>query len=281
LPTVGQCQEMVYLREYVTAMDENRFDGMAEGSLRLDVSHSNLEQRWHDLLFHEEMTVMRMKEKLYFHGGTPCAFQELFLRRGGADNTIYLDDDNKTLKAYGAKSGMEIFIKDTDPHSLSRNGGLEDVNQVEKYMMPDEEYDKLKNSVRAIKREREAKAKAEAAARAAAGEEEEGQELGGEERSQPFALTEDQVKDAYPVGSRCECEPGARRGVVQYAGPLIGVKGMWVGIRLDEPQGNNNGTKDGKRYFECPEKYGCFAKPENVTVGDYPERDPFASDDEF
>mmetsp|Transcript_1187 Transcript_1187/g.1467 ORF Transcript_1187/g.1467 Transcript_1187/m.1467 type:complete len:82 (+) Transcript_1187:1-246(+) len=60
LPTVGQCQEMVYLREYVTAMDEHRYDGMAEGNLRLDVSHSNLEQKWHDLLFHEEMTVLRV-----------------------------------------------------------------------------------------------------------------------------------------------------------------------------------------------------------------------------
>mmetsp|Transcript_38946 Transcript_38946/g.70909 ORF Transcript_38946/g.70909 Transcript_38946/m.70909 type:complete len:288 (-) Transcript_38946:92-955(-) len=278
LPTVGQCQEMVYLREYVTAMDEHRYDGMAEGNLRLDVSHSNLEQKWHDLLFHEEMTVMRVKEKLYFHGGTPCAFQELFLRRGGTDNTIYLADDNKQLKAYGAKSGMEIFIKDTDPHSMSRHGGLEDVSQVEKYVMADEEYDKLKNSVRAIKREREAQAKADAAARAA--EDPEGEEL-GLERAKPFELTEDQVRDAYPLNSRCECDPGARRGVVQYAGPLIGVKGMWVGIKLDEPQGQNNGTKDGKRYFECPEKYGCFSKPENVRVGDYPERDPFASDDEF
>merc|ERR1719440_34390 len=123
------------------------------------------------------MAVMQVKEKLYRHGGTSCAFQELYLRRAPGD-TVFMFDDNKTLSYYGARSGMEIHIKDLDPHSLSLHGGLEDVSQVEKYVMPDEEYDKMKNTVRAIKREREAKAAAEAARRREAGEEE-GQELGG------------------------------------------------------------------------------------------------------
>jgi len=138
----------------VQADDDTRYDSLAEGNLRLDVSHSNLVQRWHDILFHTDTTVMQAKEKLYRHGGTPCAFQELYLRRGGGD-TVFLMDDTKTLGYYGAQSGMEIHIKDLDPHSLSLHGGLEDVSQVEKYVMPDEEYDKMKNSVRAIKRERE------------------------------------------------------------------------------------------------------------------------------
>jgi len=280
MPTVHQCEEMYALRDYCTAGDSTRHDGLAAGLLRIDVTHSNLEQRWHDIKFEDTMTIMQVKEKLYRHGGTSCAFQELYLRRSPGD-TVYLMDDNKTLGYYGARNGMEIHIKDTDPHSISLHGGLEDVSQVEKYVMADEEYDKMRGTVRAINKEREiekaVKARAEAAARREAGEEEE-----PEETAAAPEMTPAEVAAAFPIDGRVECDPGARRGTICHAGPIINTKGMWIGVRLDEPQGNNDGTKDGKRYFDCPgDKYGIFAKPENVTVGDYPELDPFASDDEF
>lgn len=282
MPTIQQCPEMSVLRDYVTAGDHSRYDGLKGGDLRLDVTHSNLIQRWHDILFNENMTVMDCKEKLYRHGGTSCCMQELYLRRGPGD-TIFLAEENRTLAYYGCQSGMEIHIKDLDPHSLSANGGLEDVSQVEKYVMPDEEYDKMANTVRAQKRAAEAKKAKEAAEKAAAraaGELDE-EEDATAQTGTANQLTLEEVEAAFPVGSRCECDPGARRGEVLYAGHLINAKGVWVGIKLDEPQGNNDGTKDGKRYFECSAKYGVFAKPENVRVGDYPELDPFASDDEF
>lgn len=287
MPTVRDAPNLMQpLRDYITATDDCRYDNQAEGLLRLDVTHSNLVQRWHDIKFHEEMTILEVKEKLYRHGGTPCSFQELFLRRGG--DTIFLMDERKTLGYYGARNGMEIHIKDTDPHSMSKHGGLEDVSQVEKYVMPDEEYDKMKNTVRAIKRERAAQAQAEKERRQAEGEDPAGEgtgNLGGDVRSTPQEMTAEEIAAMFPIGSRCECEPGARRGEVRFTGKLAGMKGLWVGVCLDEPQGQNDGTKDGRRYFECPgPSYGCFLKPPNVQVGDFPERDPFASDaedDEF
>merc|ERR1712183_749371 len=148
-----------------------------------------------------------------------------------------------------------------------------------KYVMPDEEYDKMKNTVRAQKREEEAKRKAEAAARCEVGETE---DQGLSVPSAPLDMTAEEAAAAFPLGSRCEVEPGARRGEICHVGPVGNLTTIWIGIRLDEPQGQNDGSKDGKRYFDCPgPKYGCFSKPENVRVGDYPERDPFASDDEF
>lgn len=279
MPTVHQCEEMYELRDYVTCDDQTRYNNMAAGDLKIDVTHSNLQQRWHDLKFHVDMSIIQVKEKLYRHGGTGCAWQELYLRRSPGD-TVFLMDESKTLGYYGCRNGMEIHIKDTDPHSISLHGGLEDVSQVEKYVMEDDEYDKMKNTVRALRREKEAKDLAEAKARREAGYE------AGEEPAEapaaPYEMTPEEVAAAFPIEGRVECDPGSRRGTICHAGPIIGKKGTWIGIRLDEPQGNNDGTTEGKRYFDCPgDKYGVFAKPENVRVGDYPELDPFASDDEF
>lgn len=268
-------EELAALRDYVTAGDATRYDGLGPGAMRMDVTHSNLEQRWHDLLFHEDMTVQSVKEKLYRHCGSGISHMELYLRRGG--DTMFLYDDRKTLKHYGAGNGMEIHIKDTDVYSLSRNGGLEDVSQVEKYNISEEDYEKRANTVRAYKRAEEQR-KAQQAARRESGE---GESLEPEEGS-ANQLTMAELTAAYPIGSRCEVQPGGRRGGIAFVGPVANTNGLWVGVCLDEPQGMNDGTKDGKHYFDCPgPKYGCFCKPEHVKVGDFPPIDPFASDDEF
>ena len=48
---------MQALRDYVTAADGYRYSNQAASTLRLDVTHSNLIQRWHDLVFDSNMTV--------------------------------------------------------------------------------------------------------------------------------------------------------------------------------------------------------------------------------
>lgn len=255
------------LQDYVRADDETRYNQVKEGFVRLDVTHSNLEQKWHDLMFALDMTVGEVKAKLYRHGGTSCCAQELFLRRGPGD-TIFMHDDNLTLGHFGTCSGMAIHIKDTDPHSISANGGLENVSLVQKYMMDDDEYDRRENTVRAQKR-------AEQAARA----QQKAAELAANPKPERPETPRD-VAEKYPIGGRCEINPGGRRGEVAYVGKIKGGEGTWIGVRLDEPLGQNDGTKDGKRYFECQPKYGAFGRIENVEVGDFPEVDPFASDDE-
>ena len=38
-------------------------------------------------------------------------------------------------------------------------------------------------------------------------------------------------------------------------------QGYYVGVKLDEPVGNSNGVVKGVTYFEAPQKYGIFVRP--------------------
>ncbi|CAK7894848.1 tubulin-specific chaperone B [[Candida] anglica] len=87
------------------------------------------------------------------------------------------------------------------------------------------------------------------------------------------------------VGDRCRTIniQGERRGAVKFIGKVPELdqgEQTWVGIEFDEPVGKNNGTIDGIRIFECRENHGSFVKPKQCEVGDFPELDPFASDDD-
>lgn len=168
-----------------------------------------------------------------------------------------MSDDRKPISYYGADNGMQVHIVDNDEFSISKGGKLEDTSLVEKYMMDDATYDAREKTVRRYKKEQLEKdpdwlKKREEAQRA------------------PADLS------AYVVGARCQVNPGGRRGEVKFIGILEGSEGAWIGVHLDEPQGLNDGSKDDRRYFECPPKYGCFARPSSVEVGDFPVEDPFA-----
>ncbi|KAL7434087.1 hypothetical protein ACHAXH_004398, partial [Discostella pseudostelligera] len=78
--------------------------------------------------------------------------------------------------------------------------------------------------------------------------------------------------------SRCQVQPGSRRGVIAYLGQIdeLGGGGHWVGVILDEPMGKTDGTvqSSGVRYFEAPgSNRGGFFRGKNVEGGDFPEID--------
>lgn len=52
-----------------------------------------------------------------------------------------------------------------------------------------------------------------------------------------------------------------------------------VGVILDEPLGDNDGSVNGVRFFDSPAKHGVFAQCEQVTAGDFPPLDLFDADD--
>lgn len=95
-----------------------------------------------------------------------------------------------------------------------------------------------------------------------------------EELARQKLESEKRAIEKMSVNSRCQVRlPNAptRLGTVMYLGELSGKSGYFVGIKYDEPLGKNDGSVDGKRYFQCLPNYGGFVKPDCVTVGDFPE----------
>jgi len=55
-------------------------------------------------------------------------------------------------------------------------------------------------------------------------------------------------------------------GTTRYVGPIDGREGIWIGIELDQPNGINDGSANGIRYFSCPERHGLFTREANLTL---------------
>lgn len=263
-------EDMQALRDFITAKDGNEYVDAHSDTVVLNVTHSNLKRRIAEIRLNKHMTVFEVKGKMYTHCGTAVGNMELILRNSLGETICLLNDDNKKLGYYSVEHWMTIHVVDNDPFSLALNGGLEDVSQIKKYELSEDQYDTMKNTVRQYKKDKLAEDPNWVAPMFAK------------------KKNDDPVPDASSVANielkeRCMVQPGARRGVVMFKGEIqnLGQGGYWVGVQFDEPVGKTNGTVKGKTYFTCQDKYGAFVRPQNVQTGDFPELDPLYDSDEM
>ncbi|XP_068766313.1 tubulin-folding cofactor B [Struthio camelus] len=232
--------------------------GAAAAAVSVAVSSSLNSFRAHKR-YSRGLTIAEFKCKLELVVGSPASCMDLELYSADDRLLARLDRDEALLGSYPVDDGCRVHVIDG---SGARVGEYEDVSRVEKYRMPESEYDKRAESARSFLKRRQLGRYAEAERRGAE-----------QERRQ---AEERELADAIPLGARCRVRvPGqpAKLGTVMYVGLTDFKPGYWVGVRYDEPLGKHDGSVAGRKYFECQPKYGAFVKPASVTVGDFPEED--------
>lgn len=212
--------------------------------------------------FGKDVTIGNLKTKLELISGSNASSMKLQLFDKHGKHVGDLDNDEALLGSYPVDDGMKIHVIDNSEKS---KGEFEDVSQVEKYEIPEEEYAKRTDSVRAFKMKN----------KIGQFKEIDPAEQARKEAERKAALEEEEKLIAkITVGNRCEVNnpsnPPVKRGTVMYVGKTDFKPGYWVGVQYDEPLGKNDGSVKGRRYFSCEPKYGGFVKPQNVVVGHFP-----------
>ncbi|XP_048248867.1 kinesin-like protein KIF13B isoform X7 [Haliotis rufescens] len=57
---------------------------------------------------------------------------------------------------------------------------------------------------------------------------------------------------------------GPKTGVVRFVGNVEFAAGPWIGVELDLPEGKNDGSVNGVRYFKCRHRHGVFVRTEKL-----------------
>jgi CAP-Gly domain-containing linker protein 1 len=81
------------------------------------------------------------------------------------------------------------------------------------------------------------------------------------------SLTSSATHVDFKIGDRViiKSTQGSKIGTVRYMGLTDFAPGEWVGVELDDPRGKNDGSVEGKRYFECRPHFGLFAPISKVS----------------
>ena len=209
------------------------------------------------------MTIRQVKMALERKLGTPFDAMSLQLRDTKDQKVCDMADDEAVLASFQPQDNYTIHVTDiTGAKPMASE--FDDVSKVEKYKISEDNYNKRDDTFRNFK-QRMMKANPNF------------MNAAGDSAYEDFQKDE---ADVIKVEMRCLVS-GDRRGTVRFVGKVPGLgAGYWVGVELDEPTGDTNGTVKGKKYFEVADKFGMFSRPAEMKVGDYPPLDDFDEDED-
>lgn len=191
----------------------------------------------------KDWTLDDLKKRLELITGIPVEAQVLRVYNPSGQ-ALKPQPGNHLSDVFGFEdNNYRIHVEDSRPANEQLN--LDE--DVDKYEMSQEDYEKRKNSVLEWKKSH------------------------GLGRFGPAATQQQESWDpALTVGARCTCTltTGSCGGTIKFIGKVAEIpgNGTWFGVQLDEERGKNDGSIRGTRYFESPQNYGVFVKPAAVST---------------
>ena len=232
--------------------------------IKLNVTHSASSMRFQELRFDMQSTIKSIKQSLEMRLGASPEDMTLQLKDTNENFVSDMGDDDALLGHYGPQEYYTIHVIDSGT-GMNFND-FEDTSKVEKYKISEDAYDQRDDTFRKFKQKMK--------------EQQNPNFIGKNKETIADDFMEEEAK-LIEVGARCEIAVGERRGEVKFVNKIPELaNGYWVGVLLDEPTGDSNGTIEGVPYFEAPENRALFVRPNELKVGDYPEIDVFDADED-
>ena len=225
--------------------------------LKVNITHSHTKTVLAEQRFHSSSKIFEVKNFLCKKYGTLPEYMKLKLLKKD-QQPIFIIDEEKCLGDFSVEDYDTIHVIDSNPNSVMVQNNFDDVSTVNKYEISEVDYEKRNDTVRKF-RQKLAK-------------DPDYLKMIQENKGNNYEEEASKIE----LNSRCQLGDGISRGEVKFVGLVIGYGyGFYVGVKLDEPTGDNDGTYKGKKYFDCDPKYGCFVRPDYLQCGDFPPIDVF------
>ena len=227
--------------------------------IKINATHSHTKTVLAEIRFAKSQKLFEVKEVLARKFGTLPEYTKLkLIRSNGEEEPLTNFDEEKSLKELKIEDMDFIHVHDLNPNSALVQTNFDDTSTVKKYEISEEDYMKRTDNARKFKQKLLSDPNYKAMIESSQGP------------------TYEEEASQIEIGSRCLLGDGFRRGEVKFVGMVKEMgHGFWVGVKLDEPMGDTNGTLKGKLYFQCNDKFGVFVRPDYVKVGDFPPEDLF------
>ncbi|KJP89441.1 hypothetical protein AK88_00884 [Plasmodium fragile] len=245
--------------------------------VKVDLVHNLYKNKtWKEIKLNKFESIENVKKKIYTHTGTSHNHMDLYAYDElNIENTqVHLGNDHFCLNDYHVKDNYTIYIQDKNNavHNdiIYHIDDSEKLNQLKhlKYEMKEEDYDKRQDTFRNFIKKLRARGGG-----APNGESHPNGEIHANGQEDPLK-TPPYDEQTYQIGNRCRIKIGDRRGVLKFVGKLKKGNEISVGVDLDEPLGNSDGTYQNKLLFECKgSKYGYLGNINSIEVGDFPPFD--------